>query len=654
MKYYITTAIDYPNAKPHIGHAYEKVIADFCARWHRLMNEDVFFLTGTDEHGQKIEKTAKESNQAPKAFVDKMSKFFVELCKKLNITYDEFIRTTDESHIKACKLIFTKVFDKKLIYKDIYEGFYCTGCEQFYLEKDLEAGNICPVHKKKVELIKEESYFFEMSKFQLKLIKHIKSHPDFILPKFRQKEILNRLQEGLKDLCVSRTSFKWGIPLPNDPKHVIYVWFDALLNYVTALGYPAGKNFKKFWPADVHHIGKDIMWFHTVIWPCILMAADLKLPKTVFGHGFINLKGEKLSKSRGIIVDPINLIDNYGADVLRYFFMREIPAGMDGDFSEESLIERSNSDLADSLGNLLQRTSSMINRYFKGKLPVVKDFTKAENDLIKKIPDIKKLTELVNKFEWNRCLEKIWDFIKECNTYVAKTEPWKADEKRKAVILYTLVESLRLISLLVYPVIPESAEKIAKQINCEITSFKDYKFQKNRKIKIKKPEILFKKLEISEKEDIFSILNLKVARVDSVKNHPDSDNLYILKISLGREKRTLVAGLKEFLKPIDIKGKHVVVVTNLKPAKLRSVESKGMLLAAEKGKKVRLVEAPKSKPGAQVYVEGITPKTAMINIDQFAKIKLKVKNKKAIYNNQPLKTDKEDIFVDIEDDAKVC
>ncbi len=499
MKYYITTAIDYPNAKPHIGHAYEKVIADFCARWHRLMNEDVFFLTGTDEHGQKIEKTAKESNQAPKAFVDKMSKFFVELCKKLNITYDEFIRTTDESHIKACKLIFTKVFDKKLIYKDIYEGFYCTGCEQFYLEKDLEAGNICPVHKKKVELIKEESYFFEMSKFQLKLIKHIKSHPDFILPKFRQKEILNRLQEGLKDLCVSRTSFKWGIPLPNDPKHVIYVWFDALLNYVTALGYPAGKNFKKFWPADVHHIGKDIMWFHTVIWPCILMAADLKLPKTVFGHGFINLKGEKLSKSRGIIVDPINLIDNYGADVLRYFFMREIPAGMDGDFSEESLIERSNSDLADSLGNLLQRTSSMINRYFKGKLPVVKDFTKAENDLIKKIPDIKKLTELVNKFEWNRCLEKIWDFIKECNTYVAKTEPWKADEKRKAVILYTLVESLRLISLLVYPVIPESAEKIAKQINCEITSFKDYKFQKNRKIKIKKPEILFKKLEISEK-----------------------------------------------------------------------------------------------------------------------------------------------------------
>jgi len=653
MKYYVTTAIHYPNAPPHLGHAYEDIIADFCARWHRLNNNDVFFMTGTDEHGQKIEKAALKSDKSTQKFVDEMSQLFVDLFKKLNISYNRFIKTTDEDHVKVCKLIFKKVLDKGLIYKDVYEGFYCTGCESFYLEKDLEDGKFCPVHKKEVEIVKEESYFFRMSKFQDKLIKHIKSHPEFILPSFRAKEILNRLDEGLKDLCVSRTTFKWGVPLPNDPEHVIYVWFDALLNYISGLGYPDGKNFKRFWPADVHHVGKDIMWFHVVIWPCILMAADIKLPKTVFGHGFINLKGEKLSKTRGIVVDPMKLIDDYGADRLRYCLLREIPAGMDGDFSEESLIDRSNADLADSLGNLLQRTLSMIDRYFKGELPNKITFTKEEDVLIKKIPKLDGLNKLVDKFEWNRALEKIWDFIKDCNAYIAKTEPWKAEQERKAAILYTLTEMLRLISLLVYPVIPFAAENIAKQIDSKITSFKDYEFKKNKKIKVNKPKILFKKLELEKSEDPFSILNLKVALVEDVEDHPDSDKLYILKIDLGTEKRTLVAGLKPYLKPEEILRKKIVVVTNLKPAKLRGVESQGMLLAAEKKDKVVLLQAKKSNAGDQVFIEGITPKTKQIKIDQFAKIKLKTKNKKAIYDGKPLKTEFEDILADIQDGAEI-
>ncbi len=654
MKFYVTTAIDYPNAKPHMGHAYEKVIADFFARWHKLKSEDVFFLTGMDEHGQKIEKKAKEENKSPKTYVDGMEKFYKELCKKLNIDYSEFIRTTDSSHKKICQEIFQKVLDKGLIYKGSYEGFYCTGCEQFYLERELEEGNVCPVHKIKCDLIKEDNYFFKMSVFQDKLISHIKNNPDFILPKFRAKEILNRLKEGLNDLCVSRTSFKWGIPLPNDKEHVIYVWFDALLNYITALSYPDGKNFKKFWPADVHHVGKDIIWFHTVIWPCILMAADIEIPKTVFGHGFINFKGEKLSKSRGINIDPIIIADNYGADALRYFLLREIPAGDDGDFSETALIERNNSDLADSLGNLLQRTVSMIYKYFNGKIDSSKiKLTEDEEVLISKIPKIEKLNQLIDSFEWNRVIEHIWEFIKECNAFIAKTEPWKADEQRKATVLYTLVEMLRIISLLVYPVIPESAENIAKQINQKITSFKDLNFIKDQKIKVSEPKILFQKLELKKEEDPFSKLDLKVAKILKVEEHPDSDKLYVVDIDLGSEKRTLVAGLKQFLSPEELEGKKIVVVSNLKPAKLRGVLSQGMLLAAEKSNTVKILEAKNSDVGEQVFIEGIDPKHEEITIDDFAMIKIKIRDKKPVYQTKVLMTKKENISCDIEDGAKV-
>ena len=652
--FYITTAIFYPNAKPHIGHAYEQAIADAIARWHRLLGEDVFFLTGTDEHGQKIYKTAKEHGKEPQEWVDEMLPFFTELCKKLNISYSRFIRTTEKEHKKVCQEIFKKLDAKGDIYKDSYEGLYCTGCERFYTERELEDG-LCPVHKKKPEVIKEETYFFKMSKYQDKLIKHINQHPDFIQPESRRNEILSRLKEPLRDLSVSRpiTSLPWGVPVPGDPGHVLYVWLDALLNYFSGIDYP-GANFKKYWPANVHIIGKDILWFHTVIWPCELMSAGEKLPKTVHAHGFVNLGGEKLSKSRGIVVDPIKLIEEYGTDPVRYFFLKEIPAGDDGNFSYEALVERSNSDLADVLGNLLQRVTVLIQKNFNGEIPKPAKFEKIDEELIKESDIFKEVDDLMQKYEWNKAVDKIWHFIRACNKYINDTEPWKLkeDKERLGTVLYVLTECLRIISIYIYPIIPETAEKVAKQIGQKTGTFKDIKFSKTTKGTVPKPEILFKKFEIKE-EDSFAKVNLKVAEILDVKEHPEADKLYILQINLGEEKRQLVAGLKPHFKPEELKGKHIVVVTNLKPAKLKGVESNGMLLAAERKKKAALVEAPKSKPGDQVFIEGIGIGESQITIKEFQAAQMTTKNKRVIYKKQALKTKKEEISADIADNAKI-
>ena len=366
-KFYVTTAIDYPNAKPHMGQAYEKVIADVMARLHRTRGDDVFFLTGMDEHGQKIENVAKKSGKTPQEFVDEMSVFFKDLCEKLNISNDDFIRTTEKRHAKVVTEIFKKVLDNEDIYKGYYEGLYCVSCEAFYTEKDA-VDFLCPVHKTRLETVKEESYFFRLGKYRERLIKHIKENDKFILPEYRRNEILNRLQDDLKDLSVSRTNFSWGIPLPNDEKHIQYVWFDALLNYISALGYP-GEKFEKYWPANVQNIGKDILWFHSVIWPAILMSCGIGLPNTIFAHGFVNFCGEKLSKSRGICIDPIDMAGKYGADALRYYLMRDIPLGEDGDFSEEALVKRYNTELADSLGNLVNRVLVLTEKNFDGKVP---------------------------------------------------------------------------------------------------------------------------------------------------------------------------------------------------------------------------------------------------------------------------------------------
>ncbi len=485
-KFYITTAIDYPSAAPHLGHAYEKICADAIARWKRLQDYDVFFLTGTDEHGLKIQRAAEKAGKTQQKFVDEMSEKFKQLCKVLNVSYSRFIRTTEKQHERVVQDILNKTNEKGDIYKGYYEGLYCVDCETFYLQKDAPDFH-CPTHKKPLEKVKEESYFFEMSKYEKKIIENIQENKEFILPKHKQAEILNRLKEGLKDLSISRVSFKWGIPLPFDKKHVNYVWYDALGNYLSGVDYGTEK-FKKYWPADLHLIGKDILWHHSVIWPAMLLAADIKLPKTIFVHGFINLRGEKLSKAAGRVVDPIKLAETYGADVLRYYLLKDIPFGEDGDFSEEGLKEKNN-ELADKLGNLVSRLEGLAERF--GEIKRVKPDEKLTSKL-----KIKEIERKLDNYELDKALTSIINFVDDCNKYVQDKKVWELKGEEANKVLYTLVDSLRLTAILLWPFIPQTAEKILARLNAkekEISSAQ-LKFGLLGNIKIKKQEILFRKL----------------------------------------------------------------------------------------------------------------------------------------------------------------
>ena len=461
---------------PHIGHAYTTVAADVLTRWNKLLGKDVFFLTGTDEHGKKIENVAKSHNKTPKEFVDELVPKFKEAWKKLNINYDYFIRTTDLEHEKVVQEILQKIYDKGDIYLGQYEGYYCTGCEAYYTEKDLIDG-CCPIHKKKIELLKEESYFFKLSKYQKKLLDLYEKNPEFLLPKNRKKEVINRVKEGLNDLSISRTSFKWGIELPFDKKHIAYVWADALTNYYSATRIN-GK--EKFWPADVHLIGKDILWFHAVYWPAILLAAGIKLPKTIFAHGWWTFNNEKISKSFGKVINVDELISIAGVDSARYFLLRNTTFGDDGDFSEKALIDRHNNELADKLGNLVSRVSALIEK---------NGIEKTKNSLIKSL-DIKKIEKLFENFEFDKVLNEIFAFIDVCNEYVQKNKVWETKDKK---ILYELADSIKAIAILLAPFISGTSEKIAKQFGFEI-NFDEIKSPLNEKNKIVKGEILFKKI----------------------------------------------------------------------------------------------------------------------------------------------------------------
>lgn len=483
-KFYITTAIYYVNAAPHIGHAYEKIIADTIARWHRLKGENVFFLTGTDENAQKNEQAAREQGIEVKKFVDKNSKKFEELCKKLNISNDDFIKTTEKRHVMVAQNIFKKVYDKGDIYKGFYEGYYCEGCEAFLTEKDLLDGK-CPEHNKEPIWLKEESYFFKLSKYQEQILKLLKSK-DFVIPESKKNEMISRLEnEGLKDISVSRTKLDWGIDVPIDKNHKIYVWFDALINYISALGYPNGNKFKKYWPADVHLIGKGINWFHSVIWPGILFSANIKQPKNIVVHGYLTVNGQKIGKSLSNVIDPINLIEKYGVDSLRYFLIREIPFGEDGDFSENSLKNRINNELANDLGNLVSRSLTLVEK-FKGKI-------QGKDELSKKL-NLKLINEYMDKFELHNALSEIWKFINEVNKYINDKKPWNLKGKELSNVLYNLLESLRIISILINPFMPETSEKINKQLGINKGKLKDYKFIKT-KYKIKKGKHLFEKIK---------------------------------------------------------------------------------------------------------------------------------------------------------------
>lgn len=461
-KFYVTTPIYYPTDIPHIGHAYTTLAADVLARWNKIKGKEVFFLTGTDDHGKKIENTAKKQGKKPKEFIDALIPKFKEAWKKLNIEYDRFIRTTDKDHESVVKKILQRVYNKGDIYLGKYEGFYCVGCEAYYTEKDLVDGN-CPIHKTKAEKLKEESYFFKLSKYQKELLKLYKDNPEFISPKSRRQEIIKRVKEGLKDLSISRTNFDWGIQLPFDKKHVCYVWFDALFNYYSAT---QEKEKGKFWPADVHLIGKDILWFHTVYWPAFLISTGIKLPKKVFAHGWWTFDKEKISKSKGKVINIDELVSIAGVDSARYFLFRATPFGEDGDFSEKALIARHNNELANKLGNLVSRVAGLIEK---------NGIEKSENKLIKKLK-IKEIEKSIKDFKFDKTLNEIFAFIDVCNEYVQSKKIWETKDKKA---LYELKESILKISELLSPFIPESAEKIKKQFSAK---------------KIKKGEILFKKI----------------------------------------------------------------------------------------------------------------------------------------------------------------
>ena len=485
--FYITIAIDYVNSKPHVGHAYEKIISDVLARWHRLLGEDVYFLTGTDENAQKNAQAAQEAKIDTKTFVDKNSLAFKHLCDALAISYDDFIKTTEKRHVQVAQQIFEELSKKGDIYKGMYEGLYCYGCEAYYNEKDLVDGK-CPEHNKAPTWIKQESYFFKISKYEKQVLKLVKSK-NFILPESKRNEIVQRLEtDGLKDLCVSRYGAEWGIEVPFDKKHKIFVWIDALVNYISALGYPDQKNYKKFWPANVHVVGKGINWFHSVIWPCILFSIGAKQPQTILVHGYLTAEGKKISKSLGNVIDPLTLIQTYGVDALRYFLIREIPFSQDGDYSEASLKARLNNELNNDLGNLVSRVLTLAEKNFKEikKVPVDKTLSAAF--------DLQKIKDIVDSYELHNALSEIWTFVHAVNRYINEKKLWecKGDDLHQQI--YTLLECLRVLGIVLYPFIPGAADKINQQLGVKLGTFKDCSFGKVASYKVKKGANLFTKV----------------------------------------------------------------------------------------------------------------------------------------------------------------
>ncbi|WP_326910498.1 methionine--tRNA ligase [Sedimentibacter sp. MB31-C6] len=639
-KYYITTAIAYTSGKPHIGNTYEIVLADSIARFKKLNGYDVYFQTGTDEHGEKIQIKAAEADKTPQQFVDEVASEIKCIWNLMNTSYDKFVRTTDKEHEKIVQKIFKKLYDQGDIYKGYYEGWYCTPDEAFFTDSQLVDGK-CPDCGREVHKAKEEAYFFKMSNYADRLMKHIEDNPKFIQPESRKNEMVNNfLKPGLQDLCVSRTSFDWGIPVTFDEGHVVYVWIDALSNYITFLGYDPdgnhGELYNKYWPADVHLIGKDILRFHTIYWPILLMALGEELPKQVFGHPWLLVGEGKMSKSKGNVIYADDLVDLFGVDAIRYYVLHEMPFANDGTITYDLIIERINSELANILGNLVNRTVTMTNKYFDGEILPPTNHEPIDDELINlALETPKRVEQRMDTLRVADAIDEIFTLLRRSNKYIDETQPWilgkdESKKERLGTVLYNLLESIRISAVLLEPFLPETAQKIFSQLNTKKTDW-DSLQQFNGIIsgdKVGTPDILFaridaakkieeinsmlglnsdkkeekkpKKEEVKEEDfitiDDFDKLDLRVAEIIKAEKHPDADKLLVFQLKLGEEVRQVVSGISKYYKPEDLVGKKVVMVYNLKPVKLRGVDSNGMILAAEKGKKLTLVSTLEDIP----------------------------------------------------------